>query len=73
MRLHSEEILVTTDQGNYRTYNMSHTNYYVPISTRSLNILFRINKLDSVKDVEQKSSGNYFFIEDDDKESSRRK
>merc|ERR1712193_469052 len=33
----------------------------------------RINKLDSVKDVEQKSSGNYFFIEDDDKESSRRK
>merc|ERR1712183_1106426 len=31
----------------------------------------RINKLDSVKDVEQKSSGNYFFIEDDDKESSR--
>lgn len=38
-----------------------------------LNVLFRINKLDSVKDVEQKSSGNYFFIEDDDKESSRRK
>lgn len=32
----------------------------------------RINKLDSVKDCEQKASGNYFFIEDDDKESSRR-
>merc|ERR1712142_452744 len=33
----------------------------------------RINKMDSVKDCEQKTSGNYFFIEDDDKESSRRK
>jgi translation initiation factor RLI1 len=25
----------------------------------------RINKPDSVKDKEQKSSGNYFFMEDD--------
>ena len=25
----------------------------------------RINKLDSVKDTEQKSSGNYFFMDDD--------
>ena len=24
----------------------------------------RINKLDSVKDVEQKSAGNYFFMDD---------
>ena len=24
----------------------------------------RINKLDSVKDVEQKASGNYFFMDD---------
>lgn len=30
----------------------------------------RINKMDSVKDCEQKASGNYFFIDDDD--SSRR-
>jgi len=29
----------------------------------------RINKMDSVKDVEQKTSGNYFFIEDDDSTS----
>lgn len=26
----------------------------------------RINKMDSVKDREQKSSGNYFFLENDD-------
>lgn len=26
----------------------------------------RINKMDSIKDKEQKTSGNYFFIEDDD-------
>ena len=26
----------------------------------------RINKFNSVKDVEQKSAGNYFFLDDDD-------
>jgi len=33
----------------------------------------RINKQDSVKDVEQKNSGNYFFIDDGDDKTSRRK
>ncbi|CAG5097984.1 Oidioi.mRNA.OKI2018_I69.XSR.g15318.t1.cds [Oikopleura dioica] len=33
----------------------------------------RINKMDSVKDVEQKTSGNYFFIDDDDSSGGGRK
>jgi len=33
----------------------------------------RINKMDSVKDVEQKKGGNYFFIDDGEDKTSRRK
>merc|ERR1711935_1306662 len=33
----------------------------------------RINKLDSVKDCEQKKGGNYFFIDDGEDSASRRK
>jgi len=33
----------------------------------------RINKMDSVKDVEQKTSGNYFFIDDSDSTTGGRK
>ncbi len=31
----------------------------------------RINKLDSVKDSEQKRAGNFFFMENDDWEKNR--
>jgi hypothetical protein len=33
---------------------------------KCLNISSRINKMNSVKDCEQKKSGNYFFIDDHD-------
>lgn len=58
------QITFRRDPTNYRYKNaFFFLNYF--LSFNFTNLRPRINKLNSVKDSEQKAGGNYFFLEDD--------